>query len=175
MFKKPYVVNHAHTHAHTHTHRRYAKYTYVNHGSMNEWNRMERSQHILFTGIWHLFTGIKDNLDSERGNPLPPHGLLFQLAARVLLYAPSHRQDITYHSLCYTSRGVLAGTRNSSMDPPCRIDPTTIAPLTNALTTELHLAPDEWIVQWVDGSMGGWIHGDWVLIVNRSHMITDVD
>ena len=31
----------------------------------------------------------------------------------VLLYAPSHRQDSTYHSLCYTSRGALAGTRNS--------------------------------------------------------------
>ena len=42
-------------------------------------------------------------------------GYSFQLAARVLLYAPSHRQDITYHSLCYTSHGALAGTRNSSM------------------------------------------------------------
>ena len=28
------------------------------------------------------------------------------------------RQDNTYHSLCYTSRGALAGTRNSSMGPP---------------------------------------------------------
>ena len=27
-------------------------------------------------------------------------GYSFQLAARVLLYAPSHRQDNTYHSLC---------------------------------------------------------------------------
>ena len=35
-----------------------------------------------------------------------------RLAARVLLYAPSHRQDNTYHGLCYTSRGALAGTRN---------------------------------------------------------------
>ena len=42
----------------------------------------------------------------------------FRLAARVLLYAPSHRQDSTYHSLCYTSSGALAGTRNSSMGPP---------------------------------------------------------
>ena len=38
--------------------------------------------------------------------------------ARVLLYAPFHRQDNTYHSLCYTSRGALAGARNSSMGPP---------------------------------------------------------
>ena len=45
-------------------------------------------------------------------------GYSYQLAARVLLYAPSHRQDNTYHSLCYTSHGALAGTRNSSMGPP---------------------------------------------------------
>ena len=37
----------------------------------------------------------------------------YRLTARVLLYAPSHRQDNTYHGLCYTSRGALAGTRNS--------------------------------------------------------------
>ena len=43
-------------------------------------------------------------------------GYSYRLAARVLLYAPSHRQDNTYHGLCYTSRGALAGTRNSSMD-----------------------------------------------------------
>ena len=42
-------------------------------------------------------------------------GYSYQLTARVLLYAPSHRQDNTYHRLCYTSRGALAGTRNSSM------------------------------------------------------------
>ena len=52
-------------------------------------------------------------------------GYSFRLAARVLLYASSHRQDNTYHGLCYTSRGALARTRNSSMVPPRRIDPTT--------------------------------------------------
>ena len=45
-------------------------------------------------------------------------GYSYRLAARVLLYAPSHRQDNTYHSLCYTSHGALAGMRNSSMGPP---------------------------------------------------------
>ena len=44
-------------------------------------------------------------------------GYSYRLTARVLLYAPSHRQDNTYHGLCYTSRGALAGTRNSSMKP----------------------------------------------------------
>ena len=31
-------------------------------------------------------------------------GYSYRLIARVLLYAPSHRQDSTYHGLCYTSR-----------------------------------------------------------------------
>ena len=31
-------------------------------------------------------------------------GYSYRLTARVLLYAPSHRQDSTYHGLCYTSR-----------------------------------------------------------------------
>ena len=41
-------------------------------------------------------------------------GYYYRLTARVLLYAPSHRQDNTYHGLCYTSRGALAGMRNSN-------------------------------------------------------------
>ena len=40
-------------------------------------------------------------------------GYSFWLAARGLLYAPSHRQDSTHHSLCYTSRGALASFRSS--------------------------------------------------------------
>ena len=64
-------------------------------------------------GVRHM---VKDQPDSEWGNRLPPHRPYpFRLAARVLLYASSYRQDNTYHGLCYTSRG--------------------------ALTTELHLAP----------------------------------
>ena len=57
-------------------------------------------------------------------------GYSFRLAARVLLYASSHRQDNTYHGFCYTSRGALAGTRNRSIRWP-------IAPWANALTMEL--------------------------------------
>ena len=69
-------------------------------------------------------------------------GYSFRLTAWVLLYALAHRQDNTYHSLCYTSRGALAGTRNSSMGPPHEGSiRRPIAPLANALTTELHLAP----------------------------------
>ena len=45
-------------------------------------------------------------------------GHSLRLTARVLLYASSHRQDSTYHSLCYTNHGALAGMRHSSMGPP---------------------------------------------------------
>ena len=70
-------------------------------------------------------------------------GYSFRLAARVLLYAPSHIQDSTYHRLCYTSRGALAGTRNRSMGPPHEGSiRQPIALWANALTTELHLAPN---------------------------------
>ena len=88
--------------------------------------QQERERNVLFNdalntfylrlyGVRHM---VKDHSDSEKGNPLSPHRLLLSLTARVLLYAPSHRQDNTHHGLCYTSRGALAGTRNSSMGPP---------------------------------------------------------
>ena len=66
---------------------------------------------FMVSDIW-----LKDhsNRERERGNLLLPHGLFFP--ARVLLYAPSHRHDSTCHSLCHTSRGSLAGMRNSSME-----------------------------------------------------------
>ena len=61
-------------------------------------------------------------------------GYSYRLTARVLLYAPSHRQDNTYHGLCYTSRGALAGMRNSSMGPPHEgLIHRPIAPWANAL------------------------------------------
>ena len=53
---------------------------------------------------------VKDYSDSER----KPTAATWA----TLLYAPSHRQDSTYHGLCYNSSGALAGTRNSSMGPP---------------------------------------------------------
>ena len=84
---------------------------------------------------------VKNYSDSERGNR---HymGYFVLLAARVLLYTSSHRQDNTYHSLCYTSCGALVGMRNSSMGPPHEGSiRQPIAPWAKALTTELHLAP----------------------------------
>ena len=55
--------------------------------------------------------------DSEKGNPLPPHRLLYPINNKgSFIYAPSHRQDNTYHGLCYTSRGALAETRQSETE-----------------------------------------------------------
>ena len=68
----------------------------------------------LTTYSTHFTDGyiVSDYFDNERGNLLPPHmSYSFRLAVRDLLYAPSHRQDSTYHGFCYTSFGALAGTK----------------------------------------------------------------
>ena len=76
----------------------------------------------------HQLNIIKDS-DSKSRNLLPPHGLLFPISSKLsfisisqtgenipwpLLYqlwstviCTSHREDNTYHSLCYTSCGAL--------------------------------------------------------------------
>ena len=81
-------------------------------------------------------------------SPHSPHchmGYSFRLAARVLLYASSHRQDNTYHDLYYTSSGELGKWEidqwvhhEGSIQRP-------IVPWVKALTTELHLAPPPYI------------------------------
>ena len=74
----------------------------------------------LTTHSTHFIYSYKDHSDSERANSLPPHGLLFPISSMGSLYASSHSQDNTYHGLCYTSRGALAETRNSSIGPPLK-------------------------------------------------------
>ena len=62
---------------------------------------------------------VKDHTNSESGNPLPPHGLLFPISSKgsFICTIPQTGQNRTYNGLWYTSRGALAGTRNSSMGP----------------------------------------------------------
>ena len=86
---------------------------------------------------------VKDHSDSERGNPLPPHRLLFPINSKGSVIC-------TYHSLCYTSRGALAGMINSSMGPPWRIDPTTHRTMSERSTSQLRPAPEGSI----DGYLG---------------------
>ena len=78
---------------------------------MFNFNDVLNTFYLRLYGVRHM---VKDHSDSENGNI----GHSYQLTATVLLYAPSHRQDNTYHGFCYTSGGALAGTRNSSMRPP---------------------------------------------------------
>ena len=56
---------------------------------------------------------VKDHSDSERVNLLPPHGLLFPISSKGSFICIIAQQDNTYHGLCYTSHGSLAGTRNN--------------------------------------------------------------
>ena len=105
--------------------------------------KCERERNVLFIdalntfylrlyGVRHMVT---DHSDSEQGNPLPPHRLLLSINSKGSFIC-------TYHSLCYTSRGALAGTRNSSMGPPHEGSiRRPIAPWANALTSELCPAP----------------------------------
>ena len=68
-------------------------------------------------GVSHM---VKDHSDNERITSCRHMGYSFRLAAKVILYASSHRQESTYHGFCYTSRGALAGTRYSTMCPPMK-------------------------------------------------------
>ena len=131
---------------------------------MNDWNEWlkwerERENFYLTTHSTHFIYGymasdilLRTILMETRCRHI---GYSFRLTPRVLLYAPSHRQDSTYHILCYTSRGALAGTRNSSMGSPHegsirRPDPS---------HHERTLLPWSYI-SLLDGWMNDWIN-DW--------------
>ena len=82
-----------------------------------------QSTHFILQlyGVRHMVT---DHSDSERGNLLLPHGLLF----------PISRQDNTYHS-----HGALAGTRNSWASNKDKLTETTCMRWAlQTSTTELH-------------------------------------
>ena len=59
--------------------------------------------YLRLYGIEHI---VKENSDSEKGNPLPPCGLLFLISSKDLLYQSSHRHDSTYHGVCCTTGGM---------------------------------------------------------------------
>ena len=80
--------------------------------------RVEREMFYLTTHSTHFIYGymasdiwLRTILIVRKETRCRHIGYSYRLTARVLLYAPSHRQDNTYHGLCYTSRGALAGTR----------------------------------------------------------------
>ena len=66
--------------------------------------------HLRLYNIRHM---IKNHSYRERGNPLPPHRLLFLISSKGSFICIIQTQDNTYHS-----HGALAGIRNSQQDPP---------------------------------------------------------
>ena len=57
------------------------------------------STHFIYSNM------VKDHSCRDRKHAAPIYS--FRLAARVLLYALSHKQDSTYHGFCYTSHGAF--------------------------------------------------------------------
>ena len=55
---------------------------------------------------------VNNHSDSVRITRCCHIGYSFRIAARFVLYAPSHRQDSAYHDLCYNTRGAMGGTIN---------------------------------------------------------------
>ena len=65
--------------------------------------------YLRLYGVGHM---VKDHSDSERGNPLPPHRLLFPINSKGS-FIRTILDMITHDGFRYTSRGALARTRNT--------------------------------------------------------------
>ena len=105
---------------HTHTHTYHTCSDRTVHNTAFD-NLLTKEGNVLFNDtlntfyLWLYSVGhmVKDHSDSERGNPLLPHGLLFPINSKgSFICTIPHR--IAHTSLCYTSCGALAGMRNSS-------------------------------------------------------------
>ena len=91
--------------------------------SNNQHQNQEREMFYLTTHSTHFIYGymvsdiwLRTILIVREETRCSHIGYSYRLTARVLLYAPSHRQDNTYHSLCYTSHGALAGMKNQNQN-----------------------------------------------------------
>ena len=49
--------------------------------------------YLRLYGVGHM---VKDHSDSERGNPLPPHGLLFPISSKGSFYVDHPTDRITH-------------------------------------------------------------------------------
>ena len=91
---------------------------------------------------------VTDHSDSERGNPLPPHRLLFPISSKGSFICTSPQTG-----LCYTSRGALAETKNSSNSMKDRSD--------NPSHDERTLLPQSYIsLHGMSGSPATMTHSD---------------
>ena len=71
--------------------------------------------YLRLYGVRHI---VKDHSDSERGNPLPPYGLLFPISSKSVVVFLHHSTDRIAHITAFVTHVSLAGSRNSSVGPP---------------------------------------------------------
>ena len=71
--------------------------------------------YLRLYGFGHM---VKDHSDSERGNPLPPHGLIGKSSPCGCSGFPFSLYE-WFFTICPTpyNRGAVAGIRNSAMGP----------------------------------------------------------
>ena len=72
---------------------------------------------IFYLRLYGVGYMVEAHSDSERGNPLPPHELLFLINSKCSFYMHNLLDRIAYTTAFVTpvGRGALAGTRNSSI------------------------------------------------------------
>ena len=86
----------------------------------------------------------------------------FQLVAKDILYAPSHKQRSPYDGFCYTSCGALAETRNGCMRRDHSTDPSHIygARCSSVVRAFAHgvmgqrIDPSWWTLDWFNKGCG---------------------
>ena len=63
---------------------------------------------------------VTDYSDNKKENLLPLYGQIFLITAiKMFIYVSSTDRIAHTTVFMYTSHGALAGTKNSSVDPPC--------------------------------------------------------
>ena len=79
--------------------------------------------YLQLYGVTHM---VKDHSDSERGNPLPPHGLLFPISSKgsFICTIPQTGQHIPQR-LLHLSWSTVWNEKQPNGSTPRRIDPTT--------------------------------------------------
>ena len=60
---------------------------------------------------------VEDHSDSERGNLMLPHGLLFPINSHGSFICTTPQTDNTYHGLCYISCGSLVAFKGVRFSP----------------------------------------------------------
>ena len=93
------------------------------------WNEVSITFYLGLYGVEHM---VKDHSNSLRGDPQPPHGLLFPISSKCSFICIIPQTGSHILLPCYTSRGGLAETRNSSMkdrsdNPPSHHDRTLLS------------------------------------------------